>query len=387
VNKHIQKLEEADYAPASLSDAEIMNPSSVSLKNVAKRSKEEADKAAEAEVKKAKRAEMRSKYASVEDIIESGFKAGKKPSDILEDIFDIMVPGQGIADTRAGEIVRAMMRVLYRYYNDGNYFFEGYGLETAADSIAYIMDTIKDADSFIRRMIEYSYKYEDNGDNYEADLEELTDIVIHYIAKNFDELLDLNTEDSRDWPSQSLDYIIDNQPTYEYDVYGSDDVVALVENGVINAFDLKNYIESMLSYDNNFTGAEVHRPSTYDSTELTIENLTKDGYETIKDWFEGREDQFWEDLVSDYQDELDSIYNGDTADEESEDEEDIDESKSRYKQINENMLHPRNSDIILNALDNGIVKAETLLLQILKWIPEDDLDGFVEFYGYNDVDE
>ena len=62
-------------------------------------------------------------------------------------------------------------------------------------------------------------------------------------------------------------------------------------------------------------------------------------------------------------------------------------SKSRYKQINENTLPPRNSDIILAALDSGIVKAETLLLQILKWIPEDDLDGFVEFYGYNDVDE
>ena len=61
--------------------------------------------------------------------------------------------------------------------------------------------------------------------------------------------------------------------------------------------------------------------------------------------------------------------------------------KGEHKQINENTLAPRNSDIILNALDNGIVKAETLLLHILKWIPEADLDGFVEFYGYNDVDE
>lgn len=50
-----------------------------------------------------------------------------------------MVPSSGSCTTEAGELVRAMTRLLYRWYNDGDWFFQDYGLETCASSAAYLM--------------------------------------------------------------------------------------------------------------------------------------------------------------------------------------------------------------------------------------------------------
>ena len=59
-------------------------------------------------------------------------------TDQLQVYFDELVPAQGKADTVAGELVRAMMRILYRDYNDGDLFYEGYGKETCGGSVVYL---------------------------------------------------------------------------------------------------------------------------------------------------------------------------------------------------------------------------------------------------------
>ena len=82
---------------------------------------------------------------------------------------------------------------------------------------------------------------------------------------------------------------------------------------------MNEFVENYLSYEHQFDGAEVSRPWTHTSTEVTIENLTKDGLEYLEDVFKRNPDGFWEDLVSEYADDLaeinDSEYD-DTIDEE-----------------------------------------------------------------------
>ena len=111
----------------------------------------------------------------------------------------------------------------------------------------------------------------------------------------------INETDSRDY---SVEYIVENQPRYELDIYGSDDIVALVENDVLTAWDLVHYVESQLKYDSELRDAEVGRPWTHSSTEVTVENLTRDGYDMLHDRFTRDPDGFWEDLVAEHADEL-----------------------------------------------------------------------------------
>lgn len=504
MNKHFRRLQEADYVPVSLNDKEMMDPSSLSLKSVAKRNKDDADRAEAEAAKKVVRTENATKYNKVEEILDQELDKGKQASDILDMVFDTgIVPGSGKADTKAGEIIRAMMRVIYRYYNDGDKFFEGYGLETAAPSIAYLIDTIDEVATYVGNMMERLYDY-DSDAKYNDAIETLADICLHHIQAHFEELMDPNEEDSRDWSGPSLEEIEENQPKYEYDVWGSDDIVVLVENGVLNAWDLKEYVEDMMHWEQAFKGAEIDRPWSHTSTELNITNLTKDGYDLIRDWFHNREEQFWEDLVEQYRDELDAIYNEDSED--GDEDEDIDENvknkgiklvpdqlvgdihidasgqsvgiaggtggsvsntghtsnstnnskklteKSRNPQIrkieielakelgkNNLKLNPEEMDLetaaeyiymsganaeytvqdwikdtkenypecflnesvkeayksnyelarpneaaIQRLLDNGLVSAETLLSEILGYVPDDALEGFLEANGYDD---
>lgn len=328
MNKHFRRLQEADYVPVSLNDKEMMDPSSLSLKSVAKRNKDDADRAEAEAAKKTVRAENAKKYSEVEAILNQTLDKDKQPSDVLDAVFDTgIVPGSGKADTKAGEIIRAMMRIIYRYYNDGDKFFEGYGLETAAPSVAYLMDTIDEVATYVANMFDKLYNYESDA-KYNDAIETLADICLHHVQAHFEELMDPNEEDSRDWSSSTLDEIEENQPKYEYDVWGSDDIIVLVENGVLNAWDLKEYVEDMLQWEQAFKDAEVDRPWSHSSTELNITNLTKDGYELIRDWFHNREEQFWSELVEQYRDELDAIYNEDSEDES---DEDIDESLKEAK--------------------------------------------------------
>ena len=468
MGRHFQKLQEADFVPVSLSDRDMMNPDSLSLKAVAKRNKDDADRAEAEQAKRERAAANKAKYGQIEAIIKSGLEADKTPSDILDDVFSIVVPREGKADTVAGEIVRAMMRVLYRMFNDGDKFYEGYGLETVAPSVAYLMDTIPAVDDRVRNMFEDLWRY-DSDDAYEKAIESMTTDCLEYILANIDTIFDSNEEDSRDWSGSTLEEIEENQPRYEFEVCANDDVYTLLENDIISSQDLYDYVENAIEWEHVFNGAEVQSPYSGDTC-ITVDNLTKDGYDMLEDWTRNL-DRFWEELVNEYQDELNAIENGD-YDEESEDD-DIEESvKSQYDDkedieyaekvvkdyfrdvedgygyvtvdkavddlTNKDILvddeivveyankfnipvmnfediqviltayAPSRKDIakelgvdydaideslketsarpgqdrILDALNNDFVDADTLIVQLLKWMPDDKLVEFAEFYEY-----
>lgn len=67
----------------------------------------------------------------------------KTLENFIDEIHNELVPDRGEAKTVAGEVFRAMGRIGYRYYNDGDYFYDGYGLETVAPSMQYILDIIE----------------------------------------------------------------------------------------------------------------------------------------------------------------------------------------------------------------------------------------------------
>ena len=56
-------------------------------------------------------------------------------------LFDKLVPGSGNSDTIEGEMLRAINRIVYRFYNDGDFFYRGYGAETAGPAHSFLINS------------------------------------------------------------------------------------------------------------------------------------------------------------------------------------------------------------------------------------------------------
>jgi len=100
-------------------------------------------------------------------------KALEKRNEVL---FSKLVPGMGKCETLEGESLRAINRIIYRYYNDGDYWFDGYGVETAGP-----------AESFLRQYCPIDLRPELNASDctedkdYEVQLEIILEKILTYI--------------------------------------------------------------------------------------------------------------------------------------------------------------------------------------------------------------
>lgn len=102
----------------------------------------------------------------------------------LDQYFSKYVPASGACKTEGGELVRAMIRIIYRWYNDGDQIMEGYGRETcnaAARSILrkLLRHNIDIEDMNIKRILEKGYNCFGNEYDYKIyeDAEYLIDVL------------------------------------------------------------------------------------------------------------------------------------------------------------------------------------------------------------------
>ena len=57
----------------------------------------------------------------------------------ISKLFDELVPSIGQAENLAGELIRAMSRISYRFYNDGDQVGIGYGKETCNPAARFLI--------------------------------------------------------------------------------------------------------------------------------------------------------------------------------------------------------------------------------------------------------
>lgn len=120
---------------------------------------------------------------------------------LINALFEKLVPGTGCADTVAGECIRAIYRVSYRYYNDGDLVGYGYGVETTSSSLGYIVAQLPEVEGFAQRMIDYI----DDCDEYEDQLNYLIEKSLESLLTKRANYFDLsNDDDSRDGWSDVL---------------------------------------------------------------------------------------------------------------------------------------------------------------------------------------
>ena len=95
-----------------------------------------------------------------------------------EPLFSKLVPGQGKAETLEGEMLRAINRIVYRYYNDGDKYYEGYGAETAGPAVSFLVNAVHPLRAKMSRIMDG----EELSDNeYENMLKEALGLILDYI--------------------------------------------------------------------------------------------------------------------------------------------------------------------------------------------------------------
>lgn len=130
-----------------------------------------------------------------------------KRQDELTKLFDKLVPSEGNAKTIAGEIVRALNRIIYRWINDDDRVGDGYGKETVNPAVRYLA-SIKGLNS--NKVIK-DFLDEANGyfrlKNYEKDLEQLLSTVLDFLRENPELMTKKNKDDYWDFANEELDRI------------------------------------------------------------------------------------------------------------------------------------------------------------------------------------
>ena len=97
--------------------------------------------------------------------------------DRVNTIFEELVPLEGKADTLAGEIVRAISRIGYRFYNDGDQLGIGYGKETCNPAGRFLAAKTDEAIASMVWALWGVYR----EDSYETLLDKLVEMVADYI--------------------------------------------------------------------------------------------------------------------------------------------------------------------------------------------------------------
>ena len=95
----------------------------------------------------------------------------------INELFEGLVPPQGKADTVAGEIIRAVCRLHYRNWNDGDHVGVGYGKETCNPAARFLA---KRGSREMETVI-YNMWGDPLDDSYDACMEILLDQTIQYI--------------------------------------------------------------------------------------------------------------------------------------------------------------------------------------------------------------
>ena len=113
----------------------------------------------------------------------------KLDADYFKELRDKLVPMSGKADTVAGEIIRAMDRLIYRFWNDGDMVGDGYGNETCNGSYRYLYHKLPDCPDL--------YEANQDEDVYTEELAKLADRVKAYLESRPDLFTKVNDDDSR----------------------------------------------------------------------------------------------------------------------------------------------------------------------------------------------
>lgn len=116
---------------------------------------------------------------------------------IWEQLEDEYVPKTGKAETIGGEILRAMDRIIYRFYNDGDMVGVNYGNTTCNGSDRYLCNVVPG-------YVTLDQFYEGQEKEYENQMLKDHRLVFTYLMNNKEVFEQPNTVDSREISEEDI---------------------------------------------------------------------------------------------------------------------------------------------------------------------------------------
>ena len=110
----------------------------------------------------------------------------------LEELFNKYVPRCGKADTVGGEIVRAISRIGYRNFNDGDHIGVGYGNETCNAPARYLKKFVDDVN--VHGIIDDLWGTI-GDDMYDVGLDKLEMMIVMYLHQHMELFETVNLDD------------------------------------------------------------------------------------------------------------------------------------------------------------------------------------------------
>lgn len=127
--------------------------------------------------------------------------------DKINTLFKELVPMSGKAESVAGEIVRAVCRIGYRNFNDGDHLGIGYGRETCNPAGRYLAAKCSPE---VARLVQDAWGIYDD-DVYDKALEKLSKAVLDYLTEHPELKETLNEEDMWDYKDEYEDVDEDDE--------------------------------------------------------------------------------------------------------------------------------------------------------------------------------
>lgn len=146
-----------------------------------------------------------------------------KRQEEFDKLFDKYVPGSGKAPTVAGELLRAVGRIGYRYFNDGDKIGTGYGRETVNAAARYVMKKGSPSMATTIEQLWSSDPYYEmiNDQKYEILLNKLVNTTLQFIETNPELTEKPNNEDLWNYTDPEED--VDDYPEEDEEYYDEDD--------------------------------------------------------------------------------------------------------------------------------------------------------------------
>ena len=278
----------------------------MSYDTIAKQTKSRYDDEKQAEADAKARAELQAKAQPKLDEVNKAIESGEEP---IVALFDAFVPSSGKADTVGGELVRAMNKVGYRYYNDGDWFFCGYGLETCGSCATYVSETIDFWDEFYRIAENSKSSYDVDDIVYEDELKITIEKFCNYMFDHTELFATPNNEDCLKAGVDEWERLYDS---FEWDVQLPENVRFHLDRGDISEYDIEDQIRWDFNISNN---ADIYVDS---SGYVQFEDLTWDELQQMEGHTYNALESWGEDLDDEYgseEDEYDDDYDDEDEDE------------------------------------------------------------------------
>ena len=141
--------------------------------------------------------------------------------------FKELVPSSGNSNKLEGEMLRAINRIIYRHYNDGDFFDRGYGIETAGPAHSFLVNS-REIPFEIQQTLKSIFSkaeglgFKNNDDGYERLMYLALEKILDYIDSKEGVYTD-NKDDIFNYESEFED--LDDEDEYDEadDDYGYDE--------------------------------------------------------------------------------------------------------------------------------------------------------------------